>query len=130
MINPQEVKEAVKHLKFRLDFKNLSESPLQKQNDSADETLLFLAEAYLSASGKIPEKLEQDETDYNYAFAYNKAIDLCTLAVMKGWVKKAELPDKAELFEIILDVSIGKICLSDVKVAEAIAKRLGEVEKS
>ena len=59
------------------------------------QSLLDLAEAYLAVSDVMPEKEEWNqlagrdgkmETD-----GYNQAIEACTLAVTKGWVKKGRV---------------------------------------
>lgn len=43
-----EIREAVEHLKFRLNFSDMSETPLDKRNDDVDRILLDLAERVLN----------------------------------------------------------------------------------
>lgn len=55
MIDEKKVREAVEHLKFRLNFKDISETPLEKRNDEVDKILLTLAEQWLTGD-YVPKK--------------------------------------------------------------------------
>ena len=64
------------------------------------QSLLDLAEAYLAVSAVMPEKkyninmnfiaMTEFRVETPLFSAYNQAIEECTLAVTKGWVKKEE----------------------------------------
>ena len=76
----EELKEAVEHLKFRLSFREISDTALDKRNDDVDKTLLSLAEHHLSCGVEWPKKMPEDTArnlDSEYSEGFNEARFVC-----------------------------------------------------